>query len=164
MSTLKDWQPVDQLEQPHLAWLKVTEFFGSFQSAVSALFSIYFIFYKCTCVWVLVVLFVCNCFLIAVWSSSVLVASWTLREPSIHRGEKSVCVCARACAPRQGHWGVIGLLGPAPSLDTTAETGLLNHPHISEQDGGPGTPQPPPCPTSPPQPWALSPPWRSYGS
>lgn len=31
------------------------------------------------------------------------------------------------------------MLGPTPSPDTAAETGLLNHPHISEQDGGPGT-------------------------
>lgn len=31
------------------------------------------------------------------------------------------------------------MLGPTPSPDTDVETGLLNHPHISEQDGGPGT-------------------------
>lgn len=53
-------------------------------------------------------------------------------------------VCVSVCASRQGHRGVIGLLGPAPSLDTLAKTGLLNHPHISEQDGGPGIASPRP--------------------
>lgn len=50
---------------------------------------------------------------------------------------------------RQGHRGVIGLLGPAPSLDTLAKTGLLNHSHNSDQDGGPGiiTLPPPPPPS-----------------
>lgn len=68
----------------------------------------------------------------------------------------------RVCALRQGHWGVIGLLGPAPSFDTLAKTGLLNHPHISEQDGGPGTDSP--RPPSPLQPEPLSPLWHSQRS
>lgn len=39
------------------------------------------------------------------------------------------------------------MLGPAPSLDTLAQTGLLNHSHISEHDGGPGNPPPHLLPT-----------------
>lgn len=70
-----------------------------------------------------------------------------LHEPA-HSGE---CAYVCVCVLRQGHWGVIGLLGPTPYPDNLAQTGLLNHPHISEQDGGPGTVQP--RPPALPQPW-----------
>lgn len=89
---------------------------------------------------------ICSC-LSTAWSVCVDMTSCRTHEPSSSWCKDLVCVWG--CVGRQGHGGVIGLLGLTPSQDSLAETGLLNHPHASDQDGGPGVASTRPTSTSP---------------